>query len=386
MKGARKDSQPRRPRTESLSVEFSSPPLEGWLLKKGAKGIRGWKRRWFTLNNDRLMYYKNSSGTPGSEQGFIDLSGDYEIEYEGEGNSRNFRIKTANRIWYLLAEAEEERRFWVEGLNYFKKRQQREKQNLNNPFSQSVNSKTGSELLGFESSQNYTDEELLELQQLLLDAEKEIDSKQSHINELNSDLQNSIQIIKAKGEQVELLQDKLNSKEKQNKELLQGNIQLREEISKLRKIISNLSNKPLPADGSIDPSLFSPSIKEEINNNNIVNSSISGDDNKNDLSNDNHDKKDDIKEEKQINDSNNSENNNNNNNNEENNSDKMKDESGSKEAQKEESVNKKIDEISKKIFNFDSAECIPEIQLLEGELSELKSLFSYKRISSIKFH
>ena len=37
-------------------LKLGLPPLEGFLLKKGAKGITlGWKRRWFVLADQRLL-------------------------------------------------------------------------------------------------------------------------------------------------------------------------------------------------------------------------------------------------------------------------------------------------------------------------------------------
>ena len=33
--------------------------LEGWLEKQGVKGlIKGWKRRWFVVKENKLFYYK----------------------------------------------------------------------------------------------------------------------------------------------------------------------------------------------------------------------------------------------------------------------------------------------------------------------------------------
>ena len=110
--------------------QLANPPLEGFLLKKGAKGITlGWKRRWFVLSNQRIYYYKTSDAVLGTEQGFIDLCGAYQLE-EGE-ELGHFRIRTPQRLWFLAAEAEEECRFWVQGLTSYKKRQHRSVANLN---------------------------------------------------------------------------------------------------------------------------------------------------------------------------------------------------------------------------------------------------------------
>ena len=40
------------------------PHKKGCLLKKGEKGvIKGWKKRWFVLEFDRLFYYKRQCDT-----------------------------------------------------------------------------------------------------------------------------------------------------------------------------------------------------------------------------------------------------------------------------------------------------------------------------------
>lgn len=46
--------------------------VEGWLLKKGDKGlVKGYKKRWFSLQNNRLYYYQNASDP--QPLGYIDI-------------------------------------------------------------------------------------------------------------------------------------------------------------------------------------------------------------------------------------------------------------------------------------------------------------------------
>lgn len=47
-------------RDESTVKQTTVPkPLRGYLHKKGAKRISGWKKRWFVLKDNRLTRYAN---------------------------------------------------------------------------------------------------------------------------------------------------------------------------------------------------------------------------------------------------------------------------------------------------------------------------------------
>ena len=188
--------------------QLANPPLEGFLLKKGAKGITlGWKRRWFVLSNQRIYYYKTSDAVLGTEQGFIDLCGAYQLE-EGE-ELGHFRIRTPQRLWFLAAEAEEECRFWVQGLTSYKKRQHRSVANLNaiDRLRSSASSRTAA------SDDPSLEEQVLDLERQLEEADLVIEEKSRHVDELFTDLQNSIHIIRLKGNQVDLLLERLAQKE-----------------------------------------------------------------------------------------------------------------------------------------------------------------------------
>lgn len=196
----------RRP-TESDSY-WSNPPLEGFLLKKGLKGINPkYRRRWFILSDGHLHYYKSSNATSASHRGFIDLTGKYELEII-ENDQRNFRIRTPDRIWYLTAEAEEEYKFWVQGLTSFKRRQEKGLK-MENFFNQRFDS------LSSRDYSNIIDEDSTELRELLVEAEREIEAKQLHIDDLYADLQNSLQVIKLRGDQIERLTSQISEKNNQ---------------------------------------------------------------------------------------------------------------------------------------------------------------------------
>lgn len=174
---------------------WSKPLLEGFLLKKGQGINLGLKKRWFVLSEGRIYYYKTSDVIHGSELGFIDLTGTYNIIHSPTTDPCHFRINTPQRLWYLTAEAEEECRFWVDGLSSYKKRQKRQ-------------SRCKVESFAFEEDDSVDD-----LKSLLNEAEMEIEANKIHIDELYKDLQNSIQIIKLKNDQIDLLTTRLAEKD-----------------------------------------------------------------------------------------------------------------------------------------------------------------------------
>ena len=196
------------------STYWSHPPLEGFLLKKGAKGINPkYKRRWFILRDSKLYYYKSSDTSTANHRGYIDLTAEYTLE-TSDGDTINFRIRTHDRTWHLAANAEEEYNFWVQGLSSFKRRQQKGplKENF---FNQRFDSF---------SSTIHDDDDPNELKELLLDAESELEAKQHHVDDLYADLQNSLQVIKLRGEQIDLLNSRLQEKEREIQTLKNGGI------------------------------------------------------------------------------------------------------------------------------------------------------------------
>ena len=222
------------------SSDIVTPVLEGFLLKKGAKGINlGWKRRWFSLKNERLYYFTSADANVGTERGFIDLQGEYTIEHNKDVDHAHFRIKTPLRVWQLLAEDEEECRFWVEGLISFKRRQQRIRKLA---FYNSASFRK------LEKDTKYSEEHIVELEKLLEEAEEEVFLKQNTIDEIQNDLQNSIRLLKLKGDQLEKLDEKCKEREKIIMELQEENKKLLEKSKS-----SNIEKKgELECDETLD--------------------------------------------------------------------------------------------------------------------------------------
>ncbi len=84
--------------------------IRGWLKKAGPKGT-GWKKRWFILNGNLLVYFKGvNDATP---QGEIKMN-DARIR---SVDATRFNIEVQNRIFYLQAATEKEKNEWISTLN-----------------------------------------------------------------------------------------------------------------------------------------------------------------------------------------------------------------------------------------------------------------------------
>jgi hypothetical protein len=126
------------PRGGNPQYAFYRPPtkrlyrkLEGWLWKKGPNGvISGWKRRYFSLRDNRLYYAVDTQADPIN---YILLTAETEIEvpsstvdrsmHHGETDRRfsshnAFHLRTpwTKRVFVLAVENPDEIERWVEGV------------------------------------------------------------------------------------------------------------------------------------------------------------------------------------------------------------------------------------------------------------------------------
>lgn len=96
-------------------------PLQGWLWKRGAKGLtRGWKRRWFERVGDELHYFVNSVD-PGTFKGRIILRNIVSVgpstDRKRKDGRHGFDVITPQRIYELLAENEQMASSWASALS-----------------------------------------------------------------------------------------------------------------------------------------------------------------------------------------------------------------------------------------------------------------------------
>eukprot|EP01099_Mayorella_cantabrigiensis_P006250 TRINITY_DN5173_c0_g1_i1.p1 TRINITY_DN5173_c0_g1~~TRINITY_DN5173_c0_g1_i1.p1 ORF type:complete len:147 (-),score=10.12 TRINITY_DN5173_c0_g1_i1:216-656(-) len=89
------------------------PSLSGYLSKRGDKGIKTWKRRFFVLEYNEIAYYVDE--TRQNELGRIPLKGStvptsFTVGSQGEGY---FQINTPLRIYYLVADTKSTMDKWT---------------------------------------------------------------------------------------------------------------------------------------------------------------------------------------------------------------------------------------------------------------------------------
>eukprot|EP01096_Ripella_sp_DP13-Kostka_P006113 TRINITY_DN215_c0_g1_i1.p1 TRINITY_DN215_c0_g1~~TRINITY_DN215_c0_g1_i1.p1 ORF type:complete len:243 (+),score=123.24 TRINITY_DN215_c0_g1_i1:98-730(+) len=90
--------------------------LQGDLLKQGDKGpIKSWKRRFFVLKKgESVLHYYDGAKETGTID--LDLVTDIEIEF---GEHFQFKIVSPSRTYYLRAQDDAQRSYWVDGLSKF---------------------------------------------------------------------------------------------------------------------------------------------------------------------------------------------------------------------------------------------------------------------------
>jgi len=96
---------------------------EGWLHKTGPRASDVYRRRWFTLDNRRLMYFEDPLDPHPKGEIFIG-SGQKSFRL-GEGSSQTvkdpgfgFTLHTPERVFHFSAESEQERKEWMDVLHF----------------------------------------------------------------------------------------------------------------------------------------------------------------------------------------------------------------------------------------------------------------------------
>ena len=97
---------------------ISGNSIQGWLIKSPPTSIKKWRRRWFSLNKERvkLQYYKDETK--------VELKGEIDLRQCQRCNfflhhpryEWTFSLVTANREYFLAAASEEELSVWVQAV------------------------------------------------------------------------------------------------------------------------------------------------------------------------------------------------------------------------------------------------------------------------------
>ena len=98
------------------------PTVAGVLRKlspraKRGRGVKGWQKRYFVLKNCILYYYKNEPMTPDeTPQGEIRMDQLKSLTLADSNGSLGMKLAVAGRVYYLMAESEEDLRTWVDAV------------------------------------------------------------------------------------------------------------------------------------------------------------------------------------------------------------------------------------------------------------------------------
>eukprot|EP01137_Pigoraptor_chileana_P018881 Opistho-2@79062 len=101
----------------SLEIELAVCKRKGQLNKQGGN-VKSWKRRWFALKDDKLIYFKSFEDK--KPLGIIDLhmcSSVTEAESEN-GVTNSFALVSPSRKFYFYADSRADMRGWIEDLEH----------------------------------------------------------------------------------------------------------------------------------------------------------------------------------------------------------------------------------------------------------------------------
>jgi hypothetical protein len=94
------------------TIPWTEPIVQGYLRKEGSLG--SWKKRWFVLRHDCLVYMKRPDSI--EPQGSIQISDMHGIT-EDTLQARSFQIVTQGRVYAFQAPLEAAQRHWVSAIN-----------------------------------------------------------------------------------------------------------------------------------------------------------------------------------------------------------------------------------------------------------------------------
>ena len=111
------------PRNYHSRTDDEAIQLSGWLLKRDTTGsVRRWRRRWFVVQRDQLLYWKEEPekftlGRENPPQGSISLREVVSVEPDMDsGRPCAFKIEAHQMSYFFQAEDEETEFRWVAGL------------------------------------------------------------------------------------------------------------------------------------------------------------------------------------------------------------------------------------------------------------------------------
>lgn len=88
---------------------------EGWLQKEGGS-IKSWKKRWFALEGDALVYYTKKGGDKKGDIPLKDVTG-VKAEDNYKDKKHCFVVQSPSRDYHIVAGAAEEAKEWIDSIS-----------------------------------------------------------------------------------------------------------------------------------------------------------------------------------------------------------------------------------------------------------------------------
>lgn len=95
-------------------------PMESYLLKFSASVGQGWQKRWFSIHNHHMTFYRAKGELPHKALNLINQA-DVETVFKGAAEPE-FLINAQNKVYKFKATTDRERNMWVEILKSYKRR------------------------------------------------------------------------------------------------------------------------------------------------------------------------------------------------------------------------------------------------------------------------
>lgn len=97
------------------SFNWEEVRADGYLYKQDVGWFKFWKKKWFSLQGSRLLYWKDKESISQPPDSIISIAFAKSVE-NNKAKQNSFMIVTENRVYYLQADTSGEKEKWVQSL------------------------------------------------------------------------------------------------------------------------------------------------------------------------------------------------------------------------------------------------------------------------------